>query len=98
MTEETSNKAYRSFEIVTLMPKRIILIGLMLIGLATAFVSQLSKDTTADAFIAKSDPALIYKNKVKAIFGLADPIVWIIKTFGNLCKMGGMVSNSQRPV
>lgn len=84
MTEETSNKAYRFFEIVTLMPKRIILIGLMLIGLATAFVPQLSKDTTADAFIAKSNPALIYKNKVKEIFGLADPMVMAIINEGGI--------------
>lgn len=51
------------------MPKTIILIGLIFIGLASAFVPQLYKDTTADAFIAKDNPALIYKNKVKEVFG-----------------------------
>lgn len=78
MIKKTDNIAIRFFEIVTTMPKTIILIGLMFIGLATAFVPQLYKDTTADAFIAKDNPALIYKNKVKEIFGLADPMVMVV--------------------
>ena len=78
MIKETDNKATRFFEIVTKMPKTIILIGLIFIGLATAFVPQLYKDTTADAFIAKDNVALIYKEKVKEIFGLADPMVMAI--------------------
>ena len=75
MIEEMDNKAIRLFEIVTAMPKIIILIGVMFIDPATAFVPQLYKDTTADALIAKSNPALIYKNKVKEILGLADQMV-----------------------
>ena len=78
MIKETDNKAIRFFEIVTKMPKTIILIGLIFIGLATAFVPQLYKDTTADAFIAKDNVALIYKEKVKEIFGLADPMVMAV--------------------
>ena len=78
MNEETNKKAKKFFEIVTTMPKTIILLGLMFIGLATTFVPQLYKDTTADAFIAKDNPALIYKNKVKDIFGLADPMVMAV--------------------
>jgi len=78
MIKETDNKATRFFEIVTTMPKTIILIGLIFICLATAFVPQLYKDTTADAFIAKDNVALIYKEKVKEIFGLADPMVMAI--------------------
>ena len=69
MIKQTDDKAKRFFEFVTTMPKTIIIIGLMFIGLATAFVPQLYKDTTADAFIAKDNPALIYKNKVKEVFG-----------------------------
>lgn len=78
MIKETDNKAIRFFEIVTTMPKTISLVGLIFIGLATAFVPQLYKDTTADAFIAKDNPALIYKDKVKDVFGLADPMVMAI--------------------
>ena len=78
MIKETDNKAIRFFEIVTTMPKTISLVGLIFIGLATAFVPQLYKDTTADAFIAKDNPALIYKNKVKEVFGLADPMVMAV--------------------
>ncbi|NRB38689.1 MAG: MMPL family transporter, partial [Pseudomonadales bacterium] len=36
---------------------------------------NLHKDTRADAFLAADNPALVYKNKVKAQFGLSDPIV-----------------------
>ena len=36
---------------------------------------QLYKDTRSDAFLAKDNPALVYKDKVKALFGLSDPIV-----------------------
>ena len=78
MIKQTDDKAKRFFEFVTTMPKTIIVIGLMFIGLATAFVPQLYKDTTADAFIAKDNPALIYKNKIKKIFGLADPMVMAV--------------------
>ena len=47
---------------------------LMLIALLTA-LPQLYKDTRSDAFLAKDNPALVYKDKVKALFGLSDPIV-----------------------
>ncbi|MEE9254559.1 MAG: MMPL family transporter, partial [Pseudomonadales bacterium] len=46
----------------------------MVVQLA-AFVPSLTKDTTADAFIAKDNPAVIYRDRVKEIFGLEDPFV-----------------------
>ncbi|PCJ37830.1 MAG: Patched family protein [Moraxellaceae bacterium] len=36
---------------------------------------KLTKDTRADAFMAADNPALIYRDKVKALFGLSDPMV-----------------------
>ncbi|MBL4659091.1 MAG: outer membrane lipoprotein-sorting protein [Alcanivoracaceae bacterium] len=36
---------------------------------------QLYKDTRSDAFLAADNPALLYREKVKAQFGLSDPIV-----------------------
>jgi predicted RND superfamily exporter protein len=56
-------------------PKMITFISLLIMaGLFTA-LPTLYKDTRSDAFLAEDNPALIYKNKVKAQFGLNDPIV-----------------------
>ena len=56
-------------------PKRIILAGLIImIGLGS-FLPSLEKDTRSDAFLADDNPALLYRDQVKDIFGLSDPIV-----------------------
>jgi len=47
---------------------------ILMISLLTS-LPNLYKDTRADAFLAKDNPALLYKDKVKAQFGLSDPIV-----------------------
>ncbi len=39
------------------------------------FVPRLYKDTSPDAYIEPTNPALIYRDKVKEIFGLDDPFV-----------------------
>ena len=78
MTPEPKTNANRFFTLVTAMPKLVIFCGLILLGLAASFVPQLHKDTSADAFIANNNPALIYKDRVKEIFGLADPLVMAI--------------------
>ncbi len=52
-----------------------IILGILLIvGLASG-MGKLVKDTRSDAFLAPDNPALIYKEKVKEIFGLSDPMV-----------------------
>lgn len=56
-------------------PKRIIALGLLLILACGSFIPQLSKDTRSDAFLADDNPALIYRDKVKKLFGLSDPMV-----------------------
>jgi hypothetical protein len=78
MTTIPNTFTARFFKAVTAKPKLVIAFSLLLIGLAASFLPQLYKDTTADAFIAKDNPALIYKDKVKDIFGLADPMVMAI--------------------
>lgn len=45
-----------------------------IIALATS-VPGLHKDTSSDAFIAKDDPVLVYREHVREVFGLEDPIV-----------------------
>ena len=55
-------------------PKRIIAAGFLLIIVMAAFLPQLTKDTRADAFLAADNPALVYREKVKQLFGLSDPM------------------------
>ena len=43
-------------------------------GLAS-FMPQIHKYTSSDAFIAKDDPVVLYREHVRDIFGLEDPIV-----------------------
>lgn len=56
-------------------PKLNVSISLILMLVLFAALPQLYKDTRADAFLADDNPALLYKEKVKSLFGLNDPIV-----------------------
>ena len=78
MSKYPETRAAIFFKGVTSKPKLVISISLLLIFFAASFLPKLYKDTTADAFISKDNPALIYKDKVKDIFGLADPMVMAI--------------------
>ena len=78
MNSLSENRAIDYFTFITSWPKTVIVLSLVLIVLAGLSLPGLYKDTSADAFIAEDNPALIYKNKVKAIFGLADPMVMAI--------------------
>ena len=63
------------FWTITRFPKLIIAAGFIGIVAMAATLPALVKDTTPDAFIAKDNPAVVYRDKVKAIFGLDDPFV-----------------------
>jgi len=67
--------AWKVFWGVTAFPRTFILLGLVLVLGCAAFVPTLVKDTRSDAFLPDDEPALIYRDKVKAIFGLTDPMV-----------------------
>ncbi|MEN8133766.1 MAG: MMPL family transporter, partial [Pseudomonadota bacterium] len=49
--------------------------GLVLIISCAAFIPSLVKDTRSDAFLPDDEPALVYRDQVKEIFGLTDPMV-----------------------
>ncbi|MEL0254385.1 MAG: hypothetical protein VW930_00350, partial [Burkholderiaceae bacterium] len=49
--------------------------SLALILVFASFLTSLTKDVSSDSFINKDNPALVYKNKIKDIFGLTDPMV-----------------------
>ncbi len=74
MSKPTTN-AEKFFLFVTGRPKTFLVLSLLTIaGLAT-FVPQIHKDTSSDAFIVKDDPVVLYRDQVREIFGLEDPIV-----------------------
>lgn len=61
--------------IIVTYPKTLVFISLMIMAALLGALPSLYKDTRSDAFLADDNPALVYKNKVKAQFGLSDPIV-----------------------
>ncbi len=72
---KTLTKAENFFEFVTAWPKTILILSLLLIAGLASFVPQIHKDTSSDAFIAKDDPVVLYRDHVRDVFGLEDPIV-----------------------
>lgn len=52
-----------------------LILGIVLMLAVATGLTKLNKDTRADAFLSPDNPVLVYKDKVKEIFGLSDPIV-----------------------
>lgn len=67
--------ARRFFAFVTKYPKTVLVIGILLIILMGSQVPKMVKDTRTDAFMPPDHPALLYRDKVREIFGLKDPMV-----------------------
>ena len=67
------------FNWITYNPKKVIIISLLFIIIFILGATKIVKDTSADAFISKSHPALINKNKLVELFGLEDPLVIVIE-------------------
>jgi predicted RND superfamily exporter protein len=72
---DSSNRASRFFSTLVSYPLTVVICGLLLLGAFASQLPKMQKDTRADAFLAADNPALIYKEKVKQQFGLADPMV-----------------------
>ena len=77
-----NSKAGRFFWEVTNYPKTIIALSFILILICGFFLKDLTKDPRAEAFIRKDHPSIIYRDKVKEIFGLSDPVVVAIVNEG----------------
>lgn len=77
-----SAKAQAFFTTVTNWPKLVMLFSLLTIAAFGSFIPTLHKDTSSDAFIAKDDPVLIYREYVRDTFGLEDPIVVAVMNAG----------------
>ncbi len=69
------SRAWRTFWAVTAYPKTVLALGIALIIACASFVPGLVKDTRSDAFLPEDEPALLYRDRVKEIFGLTDPMV-----------------------
>ena len=67
---------------VTAYPKTILVITfLSILGMAI-FIPGITKDTSSESFIPDDHPAVVYREKVKDIFGLSDPIIIAIVNRG----------------
>ncbi|GAA6135846.1 outer membrane lipoprotein-sorting protein [Oceaniserpentilla sp. 4NH20-0058] len=64
-------------------PWLVVLMGLLLMAALMSGIGKIYKDTSSDAFLSADNPALLYKNKVREIFGLSDPMVIAIKDASN---------------
>ena len=68
-------RAWRVFWWITAFPRTFIVVGLVMVIACAAFVPGLVKDTRSDAFLPDDEPALVYRDKVREVFGLTDPLV-----------------------
>ncbi|NOX43237.1 MAG: MMPL family transporter [Gammaproteobacteria bacterium] len=75
MNVNNQTRVVRFFNAVTAYPKTILFAGLVLIIVSASFIPTLVKDTRSDAFMPADHPSLVYRDKVKEIFGLQDPMV-----------------------
>lgn len=77
-----SGNIARFFWFIVSYPKTLVLLSLLVFVGTLSFLPKLVKDTRSDAFLEETNPALVYRDKVKAQFGLSDPIVIAIVNDG----------------
>ena len=68
-------RAGRFFWRVTAYPTTILAISILIILAAAVFLPRLTKDTSSEAFIPPDHPSVVYREVVREIFGLSDPVV-----------------------
>jgi len=66
------------FRFITKFPRVVVALGILFIIGTGAFIPSLVKDTTIDAFIDPDNAAIQYRDRVKELFGLKDPIIIVI--------------------
>ncbi len=75
---DTHHWPVRFFKLVTKYPRFLLLMSVVYMAFSIYGLTYLFKDTSADAFIESNNPALIYRDQVKEIFGLNDPMVIMV--------------------
>lgn len=73
--EPNTSTTGRYFQMVVEQPWTTILLSTLLFIGSTLSLPTLVMDTRSDAFINENEPALVYREKVEELFGLADPII-----------------------
>lgn len=63
-------------------PKATLVSGLLLLVLIASQLPHITKDTGPEAFMAKDNPARVYREHVRQVFGLKDPMVIAIEQEG----------------
>ena len=74
--------AGRFFWRLTAIPKTVVVASVVFFAVSASFIPRLTQDTSAEAFIGKDHPVVVYRDKVEEIFGLADPIVFAVVNDG----------------
>ncbi len=74
-TPPDAQAAVQIFRWIVSHPKRVVTLGVLIIVMMASTLPQLTRDTRSDAFLADDNPALVYREKVKTLFGLSDPMV-----------------------
>ncbi|MFT4824580.1 MAG: putative RND superfamily exporter protein [Halioglobus sp.] len=90
MNKVKVTRAQPFFRWIVIHPKRIIALGLILIVTMASFVPTLTRDTRSDAFLATDNSALVYRDKVKSLFGLSDPMVIAVVAEGTIFTPQGL--------
>jgi predicted RND superfamily exporter protein len=90
MTSQSSTSTNTLFRWLVNHPKRVVFTGLIFMLALGSFVPNLTKDTRADAFLADDNPALVYREKVKLLFGLSDPMVIALVATDNIFTADGL--------
>jgi hypothetical protein len=67
--------AVRFFQWLVHKPLIVVAVGVLAVALAASRLPLLVKDVRPDAFLAPGNPSLVYRDIVKDIFGLSDPLV-----------------------
>ena len=89
--QQTDNSAGTFFRWLVNHPKKVIFTGLVFMLAMGSFIPDLTKDTRADAFLADDNPALVYREKAKSLFGLSDPMVIAIVAPDNIFTIEGLM-------
>ncbi len=78
MKPSAGNLAPQIFSWITNKPRLIVSFSLLIMIFGLLGLTQIYKDTSADAFIEADNPALLYREKLKDVFGLSDPMVMMV--------------------
>lgn len=75
MHEGDSAAARRFFLAVTARPRAVLAVAALSILGFGAFIPTLTKDTRNEAYMDQEHPAVVYRDRVKELFGLQDPMI-----------------------